>query len=407
MSAVTPEQLAPAVVPWSERIYQRTLTIALFTLGFFLLFSTAGISVAMGVLLLLCFMPQARVWQAKPWREPVLAVGLVLLAYVAVRSFAAAGFTRETASAVNHYHELLMLPLLWVLMRSARRPQAFVNGLMLGAVLFASAHWLAPYDARLEWWLHTRRISGGFALAACAFLLFEHARLGKLPAWFGYGLAAYFAATVVFASAGRTGHLTLLLLLLCISFRAAPRRLRLGAMLATLVCGLLIAYASNPVRARLVETWQEVQHSQTGARGAPWSRTELLRTGAVVAERNLPLGTGWEAYPRVFSAVAVERLGSALQENGSSVSVNPHNEYMMQLGAGGIPALLLYLAWLGVPMWRAVRERRSDRPWAGAVGCLALAFAAGSLFNSVLLDFVEGHFYAAVLAWLLVRRVQD
>jgi hypothetical protein len=29
------------------------------------------------------------------------------------------------------------------------------------------------------------------------------------------------------------------------------------------------------------------------------------------------------------------------------------------------------------------------------------------LFNSVLLDFMEAHFYVAVMAWLLVRRVDQ
>ena len=32
-----------------------------------------------------------------------------------------------------------------------------------------------------------------------------------------------------------------------------------------------------------------------------------------------------------------------------------------------------------------------------------MAFAVGCLFNSMLLDFVEGHFYIALLAWLLAE----
>jgi hypothetical protein len=35
---------------------------------------------------------------------------------------------------------------------------------------------------------------------------------------------------------------------------------------------------------------------------------------------------------------------------------------------------------------------------------LCLAFAIGCLFNSMLMDFVEGHLYTALLAWLLARR---
>lgn len=407
MRALNPDAAAALPLPWFERAWQRALSAGLATLGFFVLFSTAGVYFGLAVLAVVCVLAPARLLQLKPWREPVLASGLLLFTYIVLRTLADAAAPREALAAINRYHELLMLPLLWALMHNARRPQAFVNGLMLGALLFAAAHWLAPLDPRLEWFLHTRRISAGFGLAVCAFLFFEHARLGRLPAWFGYGAAAFLALTVIFASSGRTGHFVLLVLLLCASFRAAPRRQRLGVVAATLVAAGLIAFASDAVRERLQQTWTEVRAGSTGAPALAWSRTELLRTGAVVAERHWLVGTGWASYPQVFSETAMERLGPALQENGTSTSVNPHNEYLLQWGAGGLPALLLFIAWLGVPMWRAVRERRADRPWAGAVGCVALALAIASLFNSALLDFVEGHFYAALLAWLLVRRVQD
>jgi heptosyltransferase-3 len=42
-------------------------------------------------------------------------------------------------------------------------------------------------------------------------------------------------------------------------------------------------------------------------------------------------------------------------------------------------------------------------PVGGTLGGIALAFAVGCLFNSMLLDFVEGHFYVALLAWLLAE----
>jgi len=32
---------------------------------------------------------------------------------------------------------------------------------------------------------------------------------------------------------------------------------------------------------------------------------------------------------------------------------------------------------------------------------LCLAFALGGLFNSLLMDFVEGHLYIGLLAWLM------
>ena len=72
----------------------------------------------------------------------------------------------------------------------------------------------------------------------------------------------------------------------------------------------------------------------------------------------------------------------------------------MQLIGGGVISLLLFLAWLGVTLRQALHARaRVSGPLAG----MALAFAVGCLFNSMLLDFVEGHFYIALLAWLLAE----
>jgi O-antigen ligase len=276
---------------------------------------------------------------------------------------------------------------------------------MLGAVAFATAHWLAPLSPELEQFLHDRRISGGFGLAVCAFLLFEHARLGRLSPWAGYGMAGFIAVTLLFASSGRTGHVVLLILMLCAAFRAAPPRLRLAVVAATLVGGLLVAYFSGPIRSRMGETWTEMLASGDDAPSAPESRTELLRTGLSIAREDGLLGTGWTRYPKIFSEVAAQRQGSPRLEGAGAV--NPHNEYVLQLGAGGVPALGLFVLWLGWPIWRALRERGSRGPWAGAVGCVSLAFAVSALFNSVLLDFTEAHFYIAVLAWLLVRRVNQ
>lgn len=406
MSAVVPDDLAgrPAVA-WGERAYQMVLTGGLGVLGFFLLFSTAGTSISLFVLMCVILVAPGRVWRLRPWREPVLAMGLVLLAYIALRTLVGEGFTASSFAALNRYHELLMLPLLWALMRIARRPQAFSSGLMLGALVFAAMHWLAAFIPQLGPFLASRRISAGFGLAVCAYLLFEHGRLGALPKWLAYGASVFLGVTVIFAGAGRTGHLVLLVLLGCAAYRAAPHRWRVQVMIAILIAGLVVASMSPPVRARLSETWNEAKASTNGqpVTGSTGIRIELFHNGMVVARQNWLVGTGWQRYPDAFAQAAAPRNGGPVVPG--SVADNPHNEYLMQLGAGGLPSLLLFMLWLAWPFWRALREGEDRSPWAGAVGSVALAFATGCLFNSLLLDFVEGHFYGALMAWLLVRRL--
>ncbi len=400
---------AAVCVPASERVFQKVLTWGLGALGFFLLWSTAGTSLAMFLLLILCFLVPHRIWRTRFWREPVIAIGLVLLAYIALRTFVGEGLSGASLGAVNRYHELLMIPLLWALLRLARRPQSFANGLMAGSLVFAALYWLLPFVPRLYEFLHYRRISAGFGFAVCAYLLFEHARLGRLSRPAGYGAALFLAATVIFACDSRTGYVVLLFLLGCASFRAAPQRLQLPAALVMLVIGLMVAAASPSVRMRVAQTQDNIEAAirgtATNGTNSTTARVELLRSGMEVAHDHWLLGTGWQTYPKAFQLASAERHANTSVVLGAQ-STNPHNEYLMQLGAGGLPALLLFTIWLTWPMWRALRELPTGTPWAGAVGCVALAFAVAAMFNSVLLDFVEGHLYGALLAWLLVRRVQ-
>jgi O-antigen ligase len=240
-------------------------------------------------------------------------------------------------------------------------------------------------------------------------VLFEHARLGKIPRTAGYLAASFLLATVIFVIDGRTGHLVMVVLLLCAALRAARRRARLPAMVLTLAGAVALGAMSNPVRERIAETVQvswAVQKGQVLAESSTGARLEILRSAMAVARANWLLGTGWQHYDEAMGHAARQRHADPTQVLGAQ-SVNPHNEFLMQLGAGGLPALLLFTLWLALPVWRAIRDADTGKPWAGAVGCVALAFAVGALFNSLLLDFVEAHFYAALMAWLLVRRVED
>jgi heptosyltransferase-3 len=381
-----------------------SLGLALGGLGFFLPFSSAGVSIAMGALLALALARPRATWRQAPWKEPVMAGGLVLLAYITVHTLWTSGLQEASWHAVNKYQELWMAPLLLVLLRDVRHREVFMRGLVIGAVLLALAHWAALVASAYAYLLNSRRISAGFGLAICAFLVLMCGHSHDKP-WRARALAAFLALTVLFAVDGRTGHVVLLVLAGCAGWSRSPRRWRLAGALGASLVTLALALSSSAVNTRLQETIAGSQLGPDGTLTSTGIRIQLARLAFDLSKQYAFTGAGFANYPTVHEQAAQRRYGGnpATQpylHSGWVRASNPHNEYAMQLVGGGIVSLALFLAWLGLAAREAARARsRAGTTLAGIV----LAFCVGCLFNAMLLDFVEGHFYMALLACLLAQ----
>lgn len=388
--------------PWAWNIL---LSVALAGMGFFIPFSTAGVSIALGALIALSAARPGHVWQSRPWREPVMALGLVLLAFIMVHTLFVSGFTAAALQTLSRYKELLVAPLLLALLQQARHRRIFIGSLIAGVVLLALAHWASLLGPGLDSLLATRRISAGFALAVCAFVVLMLAR-GKRNPWPAFALAALLAVTVLFAIDGRTGHIVLLLLAGCAAWLCSPPRRRWFTAAGAVVVAGALALGSGAVNERLKETLAGSQVNAANGELSPTGiRIELLRLAGDLVRKYAITGAGFAKYGAVHEQAARERYGadpaaSAHLQAFWIRAVNPHNEYLMQLIGGGIVALALYVAWLGASLRQAARARA---PIGGMLAGVTLAFAMGSLFNSMLMDFVEAHFFVALLAWLLAE----
>lgn len=374
---------------------------ALAALGGVLPFSPAGVSVILGVLLLIALCSVGTIRRTQAWREPTAAIGLLLFAYIALHTLIDGPWTLASLSAVNKYHELLLFPVLLALVVSSSRPQAFMWGLVAGSLAYAVAHWLSPWLPALAEELGPKRISAGFCLALSAYLLLHEK--GRLV-WLWRGIAALLALTVLMRVDGRTGHVVLLLLAMWTVWRLSPLRWRLPAAVAAGLTVALLAVASPSVQNRIKETWTGVASMRLDAGTSTSIRLALLTNGWAVAMAHQPLGVGFGRYVEFHEPVARQRLArepdwKPEKASWEVLSNNPHNEYLMQLACGGVAALALFLAWLAAPALRRDPDGRAPPALAGVV----IAFALACLFNSLLLDFVEGHFYIAVLAFLLAR----
>jgi len=403
---------------------RRSLTFALAALGFCLPLSVSGVGIAQVAVLLVLAAAVTTAWRLQLWREPLVTVGFALFAWIAMRTLLASALTSASWSAIQQYHNLLMVPFLWAAFRLSGGRKLFLYSLTAGAVLVAviywwgflvvdhtqsagSPHWLGCSGAGLLEFMGRRRISAGFILALCAFLLFEQTRIMGRRRWLGYSVTGLLVLTVFFPIAGRTGHVTMLLLIACAAWRCAPPRWRWGAALAVPCACALVAAFSPSVQKRLHETRIEIRQYALGANfdnSSTGIRMELLRNGWLLAQRHILSGVGFANYSQEHHKLTSERYATDRTRDLDGAdrpwtyASHPHSEYLLQAVGGGFAALGLFVTWLILPMARAARTRS---PEAGSLACIALAFAVACVFNSLLHDFLESHVYTAILAWLL------
>jgi O-antigen ligase len=391
------------LAPWLDRVLCTLLAL----LGFFLPVSVAAVSLLLVGLLAVAVLAGPALWRSRPWRDPVIALGLLLFMYIGVHTLWTSGFAAPSWKAINRYHELAVAAVLLVLFRLAGRPGWFLQGLVAGALFYACAHWLGLVWRPMTDYLKLRHISAGFNLALSAFVLLALARGNPRP-WPARLAAAFLAATVFFAVDGRTGHLVMLLLIGCAAWLYSPARWRWAATIVLPALALAIALGSSAVQKRVDETVAGSSPAATGDLSSTGIRIELMRNGLNLASQYGLVGGGYAEYLRLSGESALQLYGNdprrrAYLDRYWVRTENPHNEYLMQLVGGGAAALLLFLAWLVAPMLRVGASRRVRSALIG----IGLAFAFGCLFNSLLMDFVEGHFYVVLMTWLLARSVGE
>lgn len=401
----SPSSVATPVMPLARSLSptaDRLLTGLLAVFGFVLPWSTAAVSVGMGLLVVFAAWHAPAAWRTAPWRDPVVAAGLALLAWITLHTAVVSGLDRERIGVINQYHELLIGAVLLALYRLAARPQWFIWGLALGTVGYAVAHWVALAVPELKAYLQPRYISAGFILATTAFVLMDLSFRSRALARTLRAAALFLAATVVFTIEGRTGQLVLAGLAAYAAWVWAPRRWRLPMALVVATLLLALAFTFGLARDRMIESWKAFQGHSDWVSASTGIRLGMLASAANLASEHALAGVGYARLPE-FQERSARRLAESDPDLKAEAlpwlrSDNLHNEYLMQLLSGGVVALVLFLGWLVLPALR----RRRGRP-VPALVAVSLAFAVGCLFNSMLQDFVEGHFYMALLAWLLAR----
>jgi O-antigen ligase len=341
-------------------------------------------------------------WHEK-WRaaadNPVAASALALFALIAAASLWGSGEPGEALHYLGKYADLLWIPLFLHALREAPARRLALHALAgaLALVLLASLALglgLLPKSGLVlgeaSYPVVTKhRITHNVLMAFGAFLFAQLALEARAsPARLAWGALALLAAVNVAAMVpGATGYVVLAVLAARLGWRLGGRTGLAAAAAACALAAALLASVPGPFQQRVSQIAREVGEWEPGRANPDSSvglRLEFYRVSLAIVRDHPLLGVGTGSFSRAYA----ERAGAGV----SAPVRNPHNEYLLvaaQTGLAGL-ALLLHLLWR---QWRLAPRLASplERELARA---LVLAFAAGCLFNSLLLDHTEGLLYA-------------
>ncbi|VWC80242.1 polymerase [Burkholderia lata] len=215
------------------------------------------------------------------------------------------------------------------------------------------------------------------------------------------GVAAWSLVNVFVMLQGRTGQVIALLLILVVAVRFVlmlHKQSALRAWLAACVlalAGMALVVAVGTMRnGRLAEVASEVQqYHQSDAVTSSGLRLEWYKKGVDLYLQRPVIGYGAGGLQVQFEKLAAGKTAAEGQ-----LTSNPHNEYLLMAVQLGTFGLLLFIN-LIVQIARGSRtlDPRSQHL---LLAWLAI-FAIGSLANSLLLDFAEGHLIVLLAGILL------
>ena len=378
----------------------RSAQWAAVVLGFSIPISTALDSVLLVIVLagwLACGAWRAK-WEAVRGNGVALAAlalfGLLLLGMLyGERNPGDAGAT------LGKYLDLVLIPLLVFLLRDPAARRRAIHALAASLALVMLASFVIMSDLVPESALITGnssypvvfkgRQTHGPLMAFGAFLYCQLALAAATPPlrvlWLTLAAAALINGTLVVQ--GATGYLVFGVLALYLGYLGTGWRgvAAAAAIAAALVAAL--AFTPGPFQQRI----ERIQNEAAQWRPGTWEETssigtrlELYRVSVEVFRDRPVLGHGTGSFAKAFAEKTRGRVPKPVR--------NPHSEYfhwMVQLGLPGIAALIF----LFVMHWRLAARLESPLERHLARG-LVLTIAAGSLFNTWLMDHTEGLLYA-------------
>ena len=372
-------------------------------LGFSIPISPAGDGILVGLIALawLACTPYLREWMGSSARDVPVTLALALFAVLAAAALVNGVPAKAAGSALSKYIDLALIPVFaWAATTYATRRRALYAflaaiGLSL-CISFGTAlglweslpglrtHSAYPVGFKLSV-THNILVS----IAAYALLLLARDLRVDRPrtALVMLALALACIYNVLFIVIGRTGYVVLAALV--IYFAYSVSRSRRSVLLAGLVLTALFAgayFGSQYFPARMQDVAADLTQWRSGAgdESSVGQRIGYYRTTLEIIREHPLAGVG----PGAFADAYAEKV----RGTSAPATHNPHNDYLMIAAQAGLPALALLIA-LYVALWRQAPRLGSPLERDLMRG-LVLTMAIGGLFNTLLMDHVEGLLFA-------------
>ena len=334
-------------------------------------------------------------------------VGLALFAWLLLSVFWSEAGLLDSLGYLSEYRLYFMVPVFAAALLCMPNTQKMA---LYGAVLGAVIALVTSYGLGLGWWkiegAHlslANRIYHGFIMSALFLVALVVARhtngVFRVAAVVIALLTAY---NVINVETGRTGYLQIIVvsfMFVVLSFN------RLQAAILALVAAVAFgaAYVSlDQFNARVDKTLVNIERMVVNDdyRSSAGYRLEFYR-GAIQIGADHPVG-----------GVGVGDVVAELENRANSGQIrmatdNVHSEFLNMLMAGGVPALLMFLAFVLSLAWVGTQHRKTDR----AIGDMLIGVAGilfvSAIFNSTIKDYGEKHALLIIFPLLVSKLFSD
>ncbi len=358
--------------------------------AFSLVVSTALCTITM--VLFLAFWIASGGYRAKLARiraQPIALWSSALLLMLMLGVVYSSASLDQALDTLRAYRELLYIPLLLTVFNEEqwqrRGYYAFLVAMALTLILsYCKLFGWPPLGPPKEaYTVFKGRIAHGLLMAYAIYLWAEHFMQQKRWRWLSGILAALGVVNLLLMIGGRTGHFVFFALIVLFMYRHWRWQGLLASGLVVVGLALAASYTSDIFRARMGAMVNDLRWPDAKVITSGGVRLEFYRNTLGLIMRHPVLGGGTGSFIPEYAELAKEK---ALYPTD-----NPHNEFLLITTQVGLLGLVLLLM-LGYRQWRMSYGLRPE--YVAAAQGLVVTMAVGSLFNSLLLDFTEGHFYA-------------